>query len=756
MTKRINLSSMINDAGKRKKIDGPSVGSSSNSSFRPPPGLGQPCKIEHAIASYLLNCRTLGRKKAASLPVVSTPLEIEGRLGILNNPVDPPSGHPARILSSGAKPVGRGGELATAFYVNIGGGGGGRPMAPFVGGISHGHAVHWTSGGLSEAGPIPAAFGVTSGGAKEIKGSLEEVDMVETVYGGYQNSRRVAFSGLPTASSKGKMERKEKLCPSLDLCLPCAPYDFRIGCAAEETDEGVVNFPPPPGHTTRRIKRRRSYTRRDKSFFWRLDVTEVTTDDSETLQEVEMELTQEATVKLINTAEGKDAHKMAHTLASQLRWMVDQLNPAGAGDAGSVEERIEGHPDKDAVSLALAQLGALRSFGRTKDWRGAIGPTGGPTSNCHHDKNLKFIGCMPINFGRHNISDVQSGEGDYFISEKTDGVRYLMVFTGSTVVLVDRAMKGHRPIGGGGGDPFSYLLPLIRPGTVLDGEVVLNRKYRRAIFIVFDVMCVGAEKPVVDLNFSERLRHLRQASFRTPTAKVDMFGTGLVKDQKIACPLVRKNFVKRIDLDDLMKHVQESKGLRTYVNGDSHVHMTDGIIFQPDRPYAMGTDVNLFKWKYLDTVTIDVEILPAGGGYLHGNSDDGGPPPLRVACVGDEGSLVDMTRHIRLPPAERMRLEADRSESGAKIAEVGFDPETGEWYYLTMRPDKVASNHISTVLGTILELAEGMGTVELRYRMSVMEGVRDTYRKEVRTMQMQLLEHQRKRKKDLLGKQGRK
>jgi len=145
----------------------------------------------------------------------------------------------------------------------------------------------------------------------------------------------------------------------------------------------------------------------------------------------------------------------------------------------------------------------------------------------------------------------------------------------------------------------------------------------------------------------------------------------------------------------------------------------------------------LLKWKYLDTVTIDVELLP-----LRPSDDD---DMLRVACLGEEQTRVDMTRYVNLPPSERMRLEADRFESGGRIAEVGFDPETGEWYYLTMRSDKTTPNHISTVLGTLLELAESLTTDELRYRMSIPPGSRDTYRKDMRGMLKQLLGHQRAR-----------
>jgi len=323
-----------------------------------------------------------------------------------------------------------------------------------------------------------------------------------------------------------------------------------------------------------------------------------------------------------------------------------------------------------------------------------------------------------------------------------------MVFTGDTVVLVDRAMRGKQPIPIGGDkdkngqDPFAPILGLIKPGTVLDGEVVMNRKNGRKprpVFIVFDVMALSTTEPVLQLPFERRLKHLRAASFRTPAANRDMFDAKMVADPSVALPLVRKNFVKRTDLDDLLAHVVEERGMRCYRNGDLHNHLTDGIIFQPNLPYVCGTDRNLLKWKYLDTVTIDVELMP-----LRPSDED---DVLRVACMGEDQTTVDMTRYVILPKSERMRLEADRKDSGGRIAEVGFDPETGEWYYLTMRNDKIAPNHISTVLGTMLELGESLTTDELRYRMSVPAGAKDSYRKDMRGMLKQLLEHQRRRLK---------
>lgn len=536
----------------------------------------------------------------------------------------------------------------------------------------------------------------------------------------------------------------------MDLTIPAAHYDLRVQLASEKVTDARVPTPPPQGWTQQRLKRRRSYTRRDKTIAWQIDVTEITTSAASASgdraahvhYEIEFELRESVLLQLLNESDVDKLGKMTTQLAQQLWWIMTQINPLA--DALDVEETLRDHPNKTAVQLALAQCGALKRFmdqGAT-NYDSPIGKKHAPAASL---ANVSFIGCMPVNFSRHNLEEIQrSPDNAYFLSEKTDGVRHLLIFTGDTAVLVDRAMRGKQPVPvAGASDPhqdtLAPIVSLFQPGTVLDGEVVMNRRGRkpRPIFIVFDVMAINSTTPVLHLPFEERLRHLRKATFRTETAARDMFDPQAVANPNIALPLVRKNFVKRTDLDELLSYVVEERGMRCYRNGDLHNHLTDGIIFQPNRPYVCGTDRQLLKWKYLDTVTIDVEMLP----LRHNDEDD----DLRLGCMGEEQTSVDMTRHILLPPSERMRLEADKFESGGRIAEVGFDPETGEWYYQTMRSDKVAPNHISTVLGTLLELAESLTTDELRYRMSVPAGQRDTYRKDMRGMLKQLLDHQRKK-----------
>lgn len=724
------------------------------------PYLNRPANPEESLKIFLVQARNAARRNVpgGQFPVTEPFCEIEARIGILKAPFGL---HDMRLTSSGPKVVMLNGKegVANAFVVSMGDAGtGGAPRPHFEGGITRSHYTHWTMAGVSEASPVSAAFGVRAvSGGSEIRRDVVETEMVETVYAGYPGDNRLCFPGDhhpgQNPSARGKMEHKAKL-TTMDIALPAAPYDLRVTLATERAVDKDVRD-TPQGWRTKRLKRRRSYTRRDKSFAWQLDVTEVTSKDSDivagagTSYEIEMELNAATTLKLVNESNEDVANKLCKQLAQQLWWMLSQINPIH--DVLDVEEHLQEHPDQAATKLALAQCGALKRFvdSRGSEWKSPISADGNSPSPSASLYNIKFIGCMPVNFQRHNIEEIQRSESSgHFLSEKTDGVRYLMVFTGKTVVLVDRAMKGNQPkpvAGTGGSDPLLPVLPLFRPGTVLDGEVVMHRKLKRPIFIVFDVLAISTEKPVLHLPFEQRLNHLRKATFRTATANRDMFAPEDVKNPRIALPFVRKNFVKRTDLDNLLSKVIEERGLRSYRNGETHNHLTDGIIFQPNLPYACGTDVNLLKWKYLDTVTIDVEILPPRPNFGGRNNDD--EDLLRVGVLGDEGTMVDMTRFIKLPPSELRRLEADRNENGAKIVEVGFEPTTGEWYYLTTRPDKIASNHISTVIGTLLELAESLSTEELRYRMSVPPGSRDTYRKDMRGMQKQLLEHQRQKNK---------
>ncbi len=577
-------------AANAKASDGGGHGPNKN------PYLSKPVHPEKTIQILLTQFRNNARRYNPGKAPYSTPFcEIEARIGILKV-------HNRRVCSSGPKRIN--GAVVKAFD----GASNGRIEPPsMVSGISRSHYVGWTLAGLSEASPLSSALGVMSQNNKEIKQNLQEHEYTETVFAGYQGDRRVSFPGfvdaehpsnLPVPTKSGQMEYKEKL-DQRDLILPAAKYDLRIGLASEKiVDPNVTHI--PVGWSLHRVKRRRSYKRKDTNMGWQIDVTEVTSTSKHdfskktVVYEIEMELQPQVLLKLINMENPEQIQRETQNLAKQLWWMLSQINPLE--ETVDVEEYLIDHPNKKAVQLALATCGALKKFMDTRPpfqhgqpvEVGTLPLTTPDATPSPSLSNTKFCGCMPVNFSRHNIEDVQRGS-KYYLSEKTDGVRHFMIFTGDTVVLVDRAMRGKQPVplikASSGADPMASVIPLIQPGTVFDGEVVMHRgngnKHKaRPLFIVFDVLTIGPSMAVLHLPFEKRLEHLKKATFRTKTANRDMFAETAICDPNIPLPLVRKNFVMRTEIGNLLSHVVEEKGFRSYRQLPVHNHLTDGIIFQ--------------------------------------------------------------------------------------------------------------------------------------------------------------------------------
>jgi len=476
--------------------------------------------------------------------------------------------------------------------------------------------------------------------------------------------------------------------------------------------------------------------------------------------EVELEMTAHGRARWLGTyACSAEAEAACRDVARQLCTWVHLVNPP-AHDGGDPEDAsahargtggaalgplITPLPHSDPAARAAQAL--------CEDLAGRGGGGGGGGRH-----GSAFPGAMPVNLCRRHLGPVQAGR--YFVTEKTDGVRQLLAVvlaplpsggaaaaaaaagTGAdsrtVAVLVDRSMqrdprsgaplgllckafRGGRDVGGLG----------LAPGTVLDGEVVFNLHLRKHVFMVFDCLAVGGEC-VMGLPWSERVAKLPLAALaasQTATWGGAPGGPGgnLVMGVKTFWPRSKadalfKNFepstggvgrhVYRIHPKPLVPGGGSSGGGG---GGDLYLqawHRTDGVILQPDAPYVCGTDYGLLKWKFLDTVTVDMAVR-----FVDGTA--------RLACSHDGGE-VDFSEHASLGWHDTARLAADYDavhagmsgmSSSAAIAEVGLDPATGDWFYKGLRPDKDRANALHTVLSTLLELAENVGAEELEARL---------------------------------------
>lgn len=176
---------------------------------------------------------------------------------------------------------------------------------------------------------------------------------------------------------------------------------------------------------------------------------------------------------------------------------------------------------------------------------------------CSNNKD-RFPGPQPVSVERVHFNLLKNNE--YFVCEKTDGVRHFLVcFMDSQgrkiCALVNRV--------------FQYALyPLTIPrDTLLDGEVIGDQ------FIVHDAVCIQGE----DLRKMNLQIRLSRAVALT----------------KIIVPGSIKIRVKQMVVLSDIHTIQLEKG-------------TDGVIFTPiNEPIRMGTHRTLFKWKPKEKCTVD-------------------------------------------------------------------------------------------------------------------------------------------------------
>ncbi|CBJ31334.1 conserved unknown protein [Ectocarpus siliculosus] len=349
-------------------------------------------------------------------------------------------------------------------------------------------------------------------------------------------------------------------------------------------------------------------------------------------------------------------------------------------------------------------------------------------------KGSSFPGAQPVNMCKRNVPDVQ--RGSYLVAEKTDGVRYLMMAVGTergaTCVLVDRSMNVFRVTGGG------FLAGIVGVGTILDGELVHNRTMKKAIFVAFDILR-NRERNLVPCGFLDRLSVLQKEIIPAYVDRVREGGAEAAPDGHLM--LVPKRFFPRQKIMDLFRQVLVEGQHRIFRDEERSLHhKTDGIIFQPDAPYKVGTDTALLKWKWVDLASVDLRAYPATAAV-------GGGGGVRLCSeAGNHGEEVDLSRTVHLSEHDQARLVADMQGSRSVIAEMALDPGSGLWVYMGLRPDKDRPNFITTVISTMVEVAEGLSEEELKYRMLAESPASDDWARQEMTMRKRAVQWQYKRK----------
>ena len=320
-------------------------------------------------------------------------------------------------------------------------------------------------------------------------------------------------------------------------------------------------------------------------------------------------------------------------------------------------------------------------------------------SNARH-----FPGAQPVSFTRDHLEELR--QHDYYVCEKTDGLRYLMYLTHDdnnhqVVYLIDRK------------NDYWWVPHLYFPHhendkdmtrfareTIIDGELVEDRfpdGSRIMKYLAFDLLTING-KDMRDRHLDKRLGHLKQ------------FILEPLKRWKHLNPQARLPFTtedKKTEFSDAIPRMFDE-----IIPQVKLLHGNDGLIFTcKETPYESGTDHHILKWKPPEENTVDFLMHIEWQRYDDSGEEDYDSMPLDVGLYIYEGGNMDYSHigSLYITPDEWENMKAREQPLQDCIVECfleqvaqtnghtnGHLPESTRWRYHRFRDDKEEANHSST------------------------------------------------------------
>ncbi|PNS17422.1 hypothetical protein CAC42_7105 [Sphaceloma murrayae] len=342
-----------------------------------------------------------------------------------------------------------------------------------------------------------------------------------------------------------------------------------------------------------------------------------------------------------------------------------------------------------------------------------------------------FPGAQPVSFSRKHLHALK--ETDYFICEKTDGIRCLMYITffldeagqrRESIFLIDRKNDFYYI------DNESFHFPLpngplesFHTETLADGELVLDtypdgHTIRR--YMVFDCLALDGQS-IMHRTLDKRLGIFRSNVLRP---QEELFRKFPDEKQQQPFEVIMKQMEKGYGIEMMLKDVLPKL-----------THGNDGLVFTcRTTPYQAGTDPNILKWKPPHENTIDFRLqlgpfpkLGTANGYVNGNGSavaddddvdwDGCP---KLLLLVNEGR--DKQRHfgdLFVTDDEWTSMKSMNEMLDGRIIECYKDNE-GRWRYKRekdgtprFRDDKTEANHISTVESVLESIEDAVSEQDL-------------------------------------------
>ncbi|OLL25789.1 mRNA-capping enzyme subunit alpha [Neolecta irregularis DAH-3] len=320
----------------------------------------------------------------------------------------------------------------------------------------------------------------------------------------------------------------------------------------------------------------------------------------------------------------------------------------------------------------------------------------------------EFPGAQPVSFATHHLDQLR--QRDFFVCEKSDGVRCLMFITSEpdrdpsrpcreVVYLIDRknhyyqVPRLHFPL------PDDPTCKTFHDRTILDGELVIDTEADGSQvmrYLVFDCLVING-KNLIKRDYSKRLGHVQNLLLK-PLQKFLKANLTFSRDMPFRVEFKEMQFAYGLSLL-FNKLLPELK------------HGNDGLIFTSwDAPYVFATNENILKWKPAEENSIDFQLRLAFNKFPDGSNDYNSRPSFEL-YVWKGGDSYEYWADLPLSDAQFQELVAQGRPLNERTVECAL--KDGRWTMLRFRDDKEQGNHITTVKKVLQSIRDGVTKEQL-------------------------------------------
>lgn len=323
--------------------------------------------------------------------------------------------------------------------------------------------------------------------------------------------------------------------------------------------------------------------------------------------------------------------------------------------------------------------------------------------------SIHFPGAQPVSFAARHIEELQ--QRDYYVCEKSDGMRCLMYLTRETngnevVYLIDRkndyyhVKDLHFPL------PGSELEFHI--GTMVDGELVIDNQEngeRVMRYLVFDCLVLDHQS-LIKRTLDKRLAYFREKVY---IPYRDLYKKYPDEVQYLPFQLQFKDMHFGYGVEMMFRDVLPKLP-----------HGNDGLIFTcRTSPYQFGTDNMILKWKDRRDNSIDFKmtmnfpkVTPDADDPNQEQYLDYTVKPEFCLHVHQGGDDYSHFAELIVDDAQWEKLKALNEPLEERIVECCLD-DNKRWRLLRFRDDKRDANHSSTVTSVLQSIRDSVSKEDL-------------------------------------------